>query len=636
MLDERLARTESAAEAHFRARLKARDGTRPQSTLAILAGLDPKKAIGDVPRGPIRMAPAKPVTRAARPVPVVPASVAAPSAKPVPPEPASVLARETRAPAAPVVRVEVRREPYNVPPARTPLTIIVPTEPETVSSLAQDDQREGRTGFVQLAFAGLAVLGLAGLAYMAADQALNDRPGRPADDDSEALGQTAAAENDGLAGTAAVSAAAVEAASLPVGAEPTPWFDYRGVADFLKARVEAFQASEREAAQRLELDAEQIAAAALAETEAQRLAAQTRSAVDAETAAAEERARLVREEADRIAAIEAQRLADAEAAEAALRAEAERVAALEAERAAAALAEQQRIADLEAQRIADLAARAEADRAVRRAAADAEAARLAEAESRRLAAEADAQRLAQARAQQAAEAEASRLAAIEAQRAAQAAEARRLAEFEAQRLAAAADAQRQAAATVTLAAVVLPPAPAIKPAVPPGAASLKPARPDVASPLLQEANLVQRAAPRSLIAANPEVRPFQAATPAQPRTVDAFVGERVTRTTAGVLPEDGLASLKADFLRHVETSEDGAVQTLTTPDGRRLEIRFEQTISREPVTRSHEQPASVAVSVMCRDVAYVLPGQERGRFAACRNAGGSWELARPAGSTGLG
>ncbi|MFN3312723.1 MAG: hypothetical protein ACK46Q_04570 [Hyphomonas sp.] len=622
MLDERLAKTESTAGAHFRARLKARDGTRPQSTLAILAGLDPRKATPDVPRGPIRMAPVHHTVRATRSVPVVMAPA---------------VARDVRVPATPVVPVEVRREPYEVPPARAPLPVVVPPRSRTETlSTEVEEQGEERRGFAQLAFAGLAMLGLAGLAYMAVDQALNDRSGRPADDDTEALRQSASAEGPGLAGTAAVSAAAVEEASLPVGAEPTPWFDYRGVADFLKARVEAFQASEREAAQRLELDAEQIAAAALAETEAQRLAAQTQSAVDAETAAAAERARLVREEADRIAAIEAQRLADAEAAEAALRAEAERVAALEAERAAAAVAEQQRLADLEAQRIADLAARAEADRAVRQAAADAEAARLAQAESRRLAAEADARRLAETRAQQAAEAEASRLAAIEAQRAAQAAEARRLAELEAQRLAAAADAQRQAAATVTLAAVVLPPAPAIKPAVPPGAASLKPARPDVASPVLQEANLVQRAAPRSLIAANPEVRSFQAATPASPKTVDVFVGERVARTSASVLPEDGLASLKADFLRHVESSEDGAVQTLTTPDGRRLEIRFEQTINLEPVTRSYEQPAPVAVSIMCRDVAYVLPGQERGRFAACRSEGGSWELARPAGATGLG
>lgn len=626
MLDERLARTESAAEAHFRARLKARDGTRPQSTLAILAGLDPKKATPDVPRGPIRMTPVKAVAHTVRPAPLVMApSVLAP---------APVIARDFRPPEAPPVRppppAETRREPYEIPAVRAPQTRIAPPPaPETLDAAVEEGGEE-RRGFAQLAFAGLAVLGLAGLAYMAADTALNERSGRNGSDDSEGLRQSAPADGAGLAGTAAVSAAAVGTASLPAGAEPAPWFDYRGVADYLKARVDAFQASEREAAQRLELEAEQIAAAALAEAEAQRLAAQTQSVTDAALAADADRARLIQEEADRIAALEVQRLADAEAAAAALRAEAERVALLEAERTAAALAEQQRLADLEAQQAAEFAARAEADRAVRQAAAEAEAARLAEAESRRLAAETDARRLAGARAQEAAEAEANRLAALEAQRAAQAAEARRLAELEAQRLAAAVVSQRQAAASVSLAAVVLPPAPAVKPSVPPGAASLKPPAPQL------EAGLVHRQAPPAMIASDPQVRPILAGAPIQAVTVETFVSERVERTASGILPEAALASLKSDFLRHVESSADGAVHNLTTPDGRRLEIRFEQATNREPVTRSYTEPPPVAVSIMCRDVAYVLPGQEQGRFAACRNAGGSWELARPAGPSGLG
>ena len=34
------------------------------------------------------------------------------------------------------------------------------------------------------------------------------------------------------------------------------------------------------------------------------------------------------------------------------------------------------------------------------------------------------------------------------------------------------------------------------------------------------------------------------------------------------------------------------------------------------------------VSVMCRDIAYAFPGQERGRFAACQAPEGGWVLAR--------
>ncbi|MDP3458404.1 MAG: hypothetical protein Q8S09_03925, partial [Hyphomonas sp.] len=53
------------------------------------------------------------------------------------------------------------------------------------------------------------------------------------------------------------------------------------------------------------------------------------------------------------------------------------------------------------------------------------------------------------------------------------------------------------------------------------------------------------------------------------------------------------------------------------------------------VTRSYLLPVDVTVRVMCRDVAYAFPGQERGRFAACEGADGTWTMARastPAGT----
>jgi hypothetical protein len=41
------------------------------------------------------------------------------------------------------------------------------------------------------------------------------------------------------------------------------------------------------------------------------------------------------------------------------------------------------------------------------------------------------------------------------------------------------------------------------------------------------------------------------------------------------------------------------------------------------------------VKVMCRDVAYAFPGQERGRFAACEGADGVWTMARASTTDGM-
>ncbi|KJS35916.1 MAG: hypothetical protein VR74_14785 [Hyphomonas sp. BRH_c22] len=103
--------------------------------------------------------------------------------------------------------------------------------------------------------------------------------------------------------------------------------------------------------------------------------------------------------------------------------------------------------------------------------------------------------------------------------------------------------------------------------------------------------------------------------------------------------------LKADFLNLVETQQDGTTQILQTPDGRTLSIRIERSLSREvsapgvrqitynaphsdSVVRFVSDVVPMKVSVICRDVAYAFPGQERGRFAACQSPAGGWVLAR--------
>ena len=144
----------------------------------------------------------------------------------------------------------------------------------------------------------------------------------------------------------------------------------------------------------------------------------------------------------------------------------------------------------------------------------------------------------------------------------------------------------------------------------------------------------------------PTVRPFAAAEVLpSPRNVDEFVAERVSLTAAEALDPTLLNTLRHDFLRLVESEADGATQIFATPDGRKLEIRIERSTTREaskptvrPINYTGQPTDSVVryvadvvplkVSVTCRDVAYALPGQERGRFAACQSPTGGWVLGR--------
>jgi hypothetical protein len=152
---------------------------------------------------------------------------------------------------------------------------------------------------------------------------------------------------------------------------------------------------------------------------------------------------------------------------------------------------------------------------------------------------------------------------------------------------------------------------------------------------------VTRTAPPTLSASPPEVR----ALAAMPRPVDDFIAERAEYTAGRALDADALKVLKSDFIALIEASPDGTHHELTTPDGRPLLIHFERTITVDPakasihaigyvptaegfVTRAYVQPIDVNVTVMCRDVAYAFPGQERGRFAACESADGTWTMAR--------
>jgi hypothetical protein len=581
----------------FRARLRARDAVRPQPTLSILTGSKPVTSAPSVMRLP----------------PPVQMPVA-------PPGEVRTLKRQppVRPPAKP------KRQDKVVPAAVTGAVVTLPKAGANGSGTrrAADDEEEGGwklSEFSQFAFAGLAVLGLAGLSVMAADNALNGGK-----DKTEGEGDTLTAAS--LPGTE-VSVAALGEASAPAGAAPTPWFDYKGTADILKARVAELQAQEQEAARLAQTQADREAALAIANAEAARAAAEQPAASTGPTVID---ARL----RDRLATEEAMRQADANAAAqllaeqnaAAAKAEADRIAAEEAARAAAAQAEAKRLADLEAQRLAEL-----------------EAKRLADLEARRLAAEAEAKRLADLKAKEAAEAaEAKRLADLEAKRAADA-EAKRLAD-----LAAKEKADAEAARLAAVSAAAIQPAEPKRLSVPPaGAPSLKPKRPateqalaEADGPKLIAALPAERAAPPSLSAPPPEVRPL-----ALPRPVGDFIAERAEYTAGRALDRAGLEVLKADFLALVESSADGTHHELTTPDGRPLLIHFERTVPVDPlkasistigyapsadgaVTRAYLQPVSVNVHVMCRDVAYAFPGQERGRFAACQGDDGTWRMAR--------
>jgi hypothetical protein len=588
----------------FRARLRARDAVRPQPTLSILTDAAP------ITSGPVSHNAISEVR---------------------------LLRKAPQKPGKPADKAPL------IPVAATAGGIAVIKDPGPKGG-SRDDDDEARAGFFarmgdfsQFAFAGLAVLGLAGLSVMAAENALGTKANT---DDADGDGNVTTAGLETAPLTASVSAAAVEQASVPAGAVTTPWFDYRGTADFLKNRVAELQAADAEAARLASADADRVAATAIANAEAARVAAEQPAATESGPAVIDARLRdrLATEEAMRASQAEAAMKAQAEAAAVAGKVEADRMAAEEAARAAAAAAEQQRIAPVAAERAADAEAKRVAELAAKKQAADAEAKRLAQVEADKAAKAAEAKRLADLETKRAAEAEAKRLASLEAKRASDAAEAKRLAGLEAKRLA---DAE---AARLT-AAVAAP-----KPKVwtnPPGRASLKPARPPVTLAAADSAALgapVTRTAPPSLSASPPEVRAL-AALAALPRPVDDFIAERAEYTAGRALDAAALDVLKSDFIALVEASPDGTHHELTTPDGRPLLIHFERTITVDPakasihaigyvptaegfVTRAYVQPIDVNVSVMCRDVAYAFPGQERGRFAACESADGTWTMAR--------
>jgi len=156
---------------------------------------------------------------------------------------------------------------------------------------------------------------------------------------------------------------------------------------------------------------------------------------------------------------------------------------------------------------------------------------------------------------------------------------------------------------------------------------------------------VTRPAPAILTARAPEVRPFIVGPADARRGADVFLAERVALTTSQPVSVEAMSGLQAEFVRLVAVSPDGTAHQMATPDGRQIQITFERTQLVEagvanlrtigysagdaaPVTRGYGEQPVVNVSVMCRDVAYALPGQERGRFSACQGADGHWMLAR--------
>ncbi|MFN3911501.1 hypothetical protein [Hyphomonas sp.] len=607
----RAAEDRAQAAMPFRARLRARDAVRPQPTLSILTHSGPITA------GPVSHTAISEV-RTLRREPVLP-----PPARPAPVKPP---------PRPPVTSTTA------LVPVRRSAVIVPPPKPARTDD---DDGKGGMLGrigdFSQFAFAGLAVLGLAGLSVMAAENALGTKP------------DTGDADTDTLLSTASLDAAPLAVSAAPAAAPATtPWFDYRGTADLLKSRVAALQAEDERAARLASAGAEQSAALAIANAEAARVASETAAPsggpaiIDARV-----RDRIAAEEAARAAAATAATQLKADQAAALAKVEANRLAAEEAARAAALAAQQQRLADAEAARLADLEVKRLADLEAKRLAAEVEAKRLAEVEALKAAKAAEAKRLAAVEARRAADAEAARLAALETQRAAKAAEVRRLADLEARRLADAEAARLKAAAAAS--AVVTTAAAEPAPRVftnPPGRASLKPVRPAAPKQLVSTDAAVSRPIPPSLKSAPPEVRPLTG-----PRPVDDFIAERAEFTAGRALDADGLAALRTDFLALVETSPDGAHHQLLTPDGRSLLIHFERTLSVDAatasvhaigyrpmadgfVTRAYLEPVNVNVKIMCRDVAYAFPGQERGRFAACQGTNGAWTMARASMPTG--
>ncbi|RAN34188.1 coiled-coil domain-containing protein [Hyphomonas pacifica] len=613
---------EAAARGSFRERLEARKATRPQSTLAIDSGIRyPALKEGRVTRAPRAVSPVQP--------------------------PCAV--QTERAPLK--MTFALPRVPDMVL-KRTPLSSIsagaLPLAAKGKAGLSgggHDDDEAGvrtRLGDVsQIAFAGLAVLGLAGLSVMAADSALHE------DDPSDAgsgeaggsdikLAQTGSAlggQADARPGAGQTSALALAAASEPVGAESQPWFDYKRLAVEIASRQEEAEAARARAEAKAAEEAERRAAAAIADAEAARLAEEQQLAQSArETRLAEEAA-----EKKRLAELEAHRVAEAEAL---------RQAELEARRVAEAEAEARRLEELEARRLAE---------------AEAETRRLAELDARR-AAEVDAMRRADIAAKQAIQEEMRRQAGLAAQTQPTAPEIIQVSaapEEDARLVSAVGITDLPQPASLKPASIQVM-APAAMPEASrraainfvtytgavPKPASMKPAKPLQ----LAAATPTERSAPKILTATTAGVRAFDRlggmAAPVEQTSqkVEDFIVRRVQVASDVTFTEEALDPLRADFLELVNGAQDGSRSILVTPDGRQVEIFMEQTLIRDvnrPVIRtvsysvSHSdamqrsvETAAERVPVTCRDIAYAIPGAERGRFAACESGKGDWLISR--------
>jgi hypothetical protein len=537
----------------FRARLRARDGVRPQSTLAIIASIENQSRTSPRPASPPQRGPIRPLRA------------------------------------------------VSANPGFLPLGKAGKGGGLSGGGTNDDEGSSRLSDISQLAFAVLAVLGLAGLSVMAAESALNG--GR--DEDPGPLAELPPTLNPG---GGAASSAAMAAASMPVDAAPTAWFDYRRLADTLAANRADYETVQRDPAA---ADVEQAriqAANTIAETEARRIA----EAAEQDAVAEEARLSAAEQEKTRLAEAEAARVAKAEQV---------RLANLQAEQDAAAAVEARRLADIEARRLAE--------------------------------AEAETQRLADLQAKADAKAEQKRLTALATEN-----QKKRLA-------AAAAEESRLEAITASAVAVPVAPVPAPRAASPspkprralqmaahsgpvPAPATLKPERVGVALTALATPTTpsTYTPTPPAYTQSAPSIRPF--APPSRPAIAQAaadFVAGRVELTAAQALDPNMVNVLKVDFLNLVETQPDGATQILQTPDGRTLSIRIERSLSRQvskPNVRqiTYNAPHSdsvvhlvteivpMKVSVICRDVAYAFPGQERGRFAACQSPTGGWVLAR--------
>ncbi len=421
----------------FRERMAARGAGRQQSAMAMLAGLDKDEAAmpSDAPtRSLINRDAVATETQSTSAMPGTDAEATDP-----------VTAAQDRL-------ADSRNETSALPIAATTMASDALGRSGGGGGGDGGDERSGgsRLGDIsQFAFAGLAVLGLAGLSVLAAESALKGQS-----DDGDASGDLDFA--DGGAGKVTPSQGDTSTIALAEAAAPVnsgtvqPWFDYRGTADRLAARQVAIDKENKQLAANEAKAVDVKAASVIAESEAKRLAEEARLAAD--TASATNKAEL--EEKARVAEAEAKRLAEAaekkNAAETAERiakeeAEAARVAALDAQKQLEADQEAARLAKVKAAAIADAEAKAAAEAEAKRLAeaevkakADAEAARIAEAEAKAKA-EAEAKRLAELEAK---EAEAARVAAAEAKAAAEA-EAKRLADAQAAR-AAEAEAKRLA------------------------------------------------------------------------------------------------------------------------------------------------------------------------------------------------